>query len=125
MQKKIFLTFILSIFLLNFSSLLAEDENTNSTFAQRREEAQERAENYNSSIYAGDQRASEDEIAAAIKNFNPEIETEYIEGHRNLESSFVLLNSIEKKWNFSSFERKFGSEWNEWMKTGLVGAFSE
>ena len=119
------MVFILSVFLLNFSSLLAEDESTNSTFAQRREEAQERAENYNSSIYAGDQRASEDEIAAAIKNFNPEVESEYIEGHSDLQGSFNLLNSIEKQWNFASFEKKHGIEWNEWMKAGLVGAFAE
>ncbi len=96
----------------------------NTTFQQRREEAQKRAENYNNAVYSGEQRATDEEVAAAIKNFNPEVESEYVENHADLKSSFVLLNSIEKNWNFSSFERNYSEDWDAWMLEGEVGAYA-
>ncbi|MBN1149610.1 hypothetical protein JXA84_00130 [candidate division WOR-3 bacterium] len=102
-------------------SLMAGDTTT---FQQRRQEAQKRAENYNNAVYSGDQRATNEEVAAAIKNFNPEVEAEYINEHNELISSFDLLNSLEHGWNFYSFDKKYGAEWDQWMQAGGVGAYA-
>ncbi|KQC14492.1 MAG: hypothetical protein APR63_14125 [Desulfuromonas sp. SDB] len=123
MNKTLTVPLILLLLLMT-SILIADDEQENTSFAQRRQQAQQRAEEYNNSIYSGDQRASDDEIAAAIKNFNPEVEQQYIQDHRELESSFILLNRLEKQWNFATFDRKHSEEWDQWMLQGQIGAFA-
>lgn len=119
MRKKY--TAVAAVLLILCIPLISGD---NTTFQQRREEAQKRAENYNNAVYSGDQRATDEEVAAAIKNFNPEVEADYVNEHSELKSSFSLLNSIEKNWNFHSFDRNYGTEWDSWMQEGNVGAYA-
>lgn len=126
MERQKAIVVLLILLPLCFGILFSENtEEETTSFTQRRQQAQERAEEYNDAVYDGEVRASDDEVAAAVKNFNPEVESQYRADNSQLNSSFNLLNEIEKNWNFSSFEKKYSSDWDLWMEEGQVGAFAQ